>query len=317
MLASSGGDTGFDLLISNSRVLLKHGNPLNKSKEDELLPTAFAEPLCSLEMTYHFVIQKTNRNKADPVLNERIFSFRQHAKGPMISISDKDRVERQISKENLKNFGVSEAELLVQVSTNGDKEYPFIASTAEEFNTIRFLLKLVKGEVEPGNLLDTYPRRVLFMGMLEKLVNSRWSPRYIMIIPHRLYSFANAAGVDVPRNIVPLRNATIRHENIQGSPGFCIEHASMTSPFIFRVPDKLMLQSAEVSWAIKQASRLTASSPLFDFSLLSTSSSSSNRKTEIEKSLHLDQFLTFSVKVRSALRAHPHQPFTHVVRHSY
>jgi hypothetical protein len=309
MLASAGGDTGFDLLISNSRVLYKYGNPLNKTKtkEDELLPTATGDPVCSLEMTYHFVVRKTNRNKEAPVLNERILSFRKYAKGPMISISDKDHAERQISKENLKNVRVSEAELLVQVSTSGDKEYAFIASTTAEFNTIRFLLKLVQGEVEPGNLLETYPRRVLFMGMLEKLVNSRWSPRYIMIIPHRLYSFANAAGSEHhPRNIVPLRNASFRLESIQGSPGFIVEHVSMASPFIFRLPDEFILQSAEVSWAITQASRFTVASPLFESSPLPALSSSSNRKTEIEKSLPLDQFLTFSVKVR--FRCNPRQP---------
>ncbi len=295
----------FDLLISNARVLRRVGNPLNKTKDDELLPTAKGEPACSVEMTYNFLIQKTNRNKQALVLNERIFSFRQQETGPSIRISDKDLVERHITRENLKSFGSIDDELLIQVATTGSKDYPFVASSIEEYNTMKFLLKLVRGDVEPGNLLNSYPRRVLFIGMLDKLVNRRWSTRFMMIIPHRLYSFAIDAGVELPRNVVPLRGANISYTEREGVHCMQIDHPSMSSPFILRVPDPpqasdrslLNLHSSEVSWALQQAAKFTKSSPLFDSEKSASSKVSIKDKTASEVTLPLEQVLFFCVKV--------------------
>ncbi len=293
----------FDLLISNARVLRKVGNPLNKTKDDELLPTAKGEPACNIDMAFTFFIQKTNRNKEAPVLNERIFSFKQQEQGPLIDISDKDLVERHITRENLKSFGAIDDELLIQVTTAGSKDYPFVASSIQEYNTMKFLLKLVRGDVEPGNLLKSYPRRVLYIGMLDKLVNRRWSSRFMMIIPHRLYSFANDTGVERPRNVVPLRGAKIVQTEREGVHCMQIDHPSMASSFIFRVPDPpsdrslLSLHCSEVSWALQQAAKFTKSSPLFDGEKLFSSKISVKVKSASEAALPLDQVLMFCVKV--------------------
>jgi hypothetical protein len=308
-LASDSSEASFDLLISNSRVLRKVGNPLNKTKDDELLPTAKGEPTCNIESAFNFFIQKTNRNPDAPVLNERILTFRQLGTGATINISDKDMVERHITKETLKSFVAVDRELLIQVSVTGSKDYLFIASSIQDFNTIRFLLKLVRGDVMPENLLKSYPRRVLFIGMLDKLVNKRWSSRFIMIIPHRLYSFANDAGVEHPRNVVPLRDAKVLFTERDGVHCFQIDHPSMPSPFIFRVPNPpqssdrslLSLQNAEVSWALQQAVKFTKSSPLFASPAPAASSGVVKHKTESEDTLPLDQVLLFSVKVSADL----------------
>ncbi len=296
---SSAGQSVVNLLISNSQVLHKKSDG-----EDEPLPSSLGLALCSPEMSFNFLVQKTNRSKEAPVLNERIASFKnsQDGKGPFMKIFNKDSVDRHITAENFKGFRVVDAELLIQVSTTGCKDYPFIASSGQEFNTLKFLLKLIRGEVAPGNLLDSYPRTVLFYGTVLKLINGRWSERFIMIIPHRLYSFANF-GVEVPRNVVPLRNATIQLTRHHDADCIQIDHASLAAPFIFKHPDSLM--DAEVMWALKQAFRYTKSSPLFSSAAVAQPSSSTSKATA--EPLPLDQFLIFSVKVSSAFATQPSQ----------
>jgi hypothetical protein len=259
------------------------------------------EPIgCNPEMLFNFAVQKTNRSKEAVVLNERIFSFRrcgQQGKGPEINIYDKDHVDRQITKENFKRVGFLDAELLIQVSTTGCKDYPFIASSVEEFNTIKFLLNLVRGEVEPGDLLETYPNQMLYYGAVEKLVNGRWSTRFIMIIPHRVFSFACDSGEDHPRNVVPLRNARISTEiHQEEAKAFIkIDHSSLNSPFLFRSQNAR--QEEEVKLALQQACSYTKSSPLFSRAAASGSSAPASKMKTLTLDMFLSLFLTFSVKV--------------------
>jgi hypothetical protein len=259
------------------------------------------ERRCNPEMLFNFAVQKTNRSKEALVLNERIFSFRrsgQHAKGPEINIYDKDNVDRQITKENFKRVGFLDAELLIQVSTTGCKDYPFVASSVEEFNTIKFLLNLVRGDVEPGDLLETYPSQMLYYGAVEKLVNGRWSTRFIMIIPHRVFSFACETGEDHPRNVIPLRNARISTEiHQEEAKAFIkIDHSSLNSPFIFRNQDAR--QEEEVKLALQRAFSHTKSSPLFSSAAVLGSSAPTSKMKNLPLDRFLSLFLTFSVKVR-------------------
>jgi hypothetical protein len=132
---SSAGQPVVNLLISNSQVLHKKSDG-----EDEPLPSSLGLALCSPEMSFNFLVQKTNRSKEAPVLNERIASFKnsQDGKGPFMKIFNKDSVDRHITTENFKGFRAVDAELLIQVSTTGCKDYPFIASSGQEFNTLKF-----------------------------------------------------------------------------------------------------------------------------------------------------------------------------------
>ena len=301
-------DAVFEVLISNAKVLHKAGNPANPTQQDVLLPPRGV--LFNVGRIFTFAVQKTNL-ATPPTLSERIFVFTPPIQGAgalksTIRIINKDSVERQITIENLKSFQSVAASLVIQVETAGNKAYSFVASAKEEFNTMIFLLGVVRGSVQPGNLLSTYPREALFLGWLDKLVGLRWSPRYIVIVPHRIFSFANDVGVDFPRNVVSLRNATIRFADdaAQGEErgSFEISHPSMSLPFIFRVPnspktsDKLQLRlhSAQVRWALELAIGYSKTSPLFENTMQICSSASGSGN---EETLPLDSFLMFGVRV--------------------
>jgi len=291
----------FELLISNSKVLHKVGNPANATKQDVALPPRGV--MFHLGRIFTFAIQKTNL-ATPPTFSERIFVFTPPIEGAgslkaTIRIVNKDSVERQITIDSLKSFKSVVADLVIQVETVGDKAYSFVASSIQEFNTMIFILGVVQGTVQPGNLLSTYPREALFLGWLDKLVGSRFSPRYIVIVPHRIFSFASDVGVDYPRNVVTLRNSTIHYADGL----FQITHASMSSPFVFKVPnppktsDKLQLafHSSQVRWALEQAARSSKSSPLFENTLQIRSSVASGSGSD--ETLPLDEFLLFGVRV--------------------